>query len=304
MILEHFRTPGQRETAFTMEHIVSMKYLGDSNLEVFYEKWMEMVSNMMPDDVPPDDWLRDALYKKIRNSSLMMFDIKQYESWMEGDQRRSYRYLLDVIERHISRIREDKHVAAREKYARDFAGWRQTFSSCGQIRLLLHRMRTQKQSLRLLPRRRQHPRRRPRPMRLRFYHLLSLSSMQKGREKVKGKERIEQTAEVPVRDPRRKSRAISISSRKHAERAKIANTVTTKRCSMQTRMLKATVESQELQEVNLLQTRPRRLMSHAGIGPRASVGMETNATNATILIYSTLLQTLRHRAQRLHLHYP
>ena len=38
MILEHFRTPGQRETAFTMEHIVSMKYLGDSNLEVFYEK--------------------------------------------------------------------------------------------------------------------------------------------------------------------------------------------------------------------------------------------------------------------------
>ena len=122
MILEHFRTPGQRETAFTMEHIVSMKYLGDSNLEVFYEKWMEMVSNMMPDDVPPDDWLSDSLYKKIRNSNLMMFDIKQYESWIERDQRRSYRYLLDVIERHISRIREDKHVAAREKYARDFAG--------------------------------------------------------------------------------------------------------------------------------------------------------------------------------------
>ena len=122
MILEHFRTPGQRETAFTMEHIVSTKYLGDQNLEVFYEKWMEMVSNMMPDDVPPDDWLRDSLYKKIRNSSLMMFDIKQYESWMEGDPRRSYRYLLDVIERHISRIREDKHVAAREKYAREFAG--------------------------------------------------------------------------------------------------------------------------------------------------------------------------------------
>ena len=122
MILEHFRTPGQRETAFTMEHIVSTKYLGDQNLEVFYEKWMEMVSNMMPDDVPPDDWLRDSLYKKIRNSNLMMFDIKQYESWMEGDPRRSYRYLLDVIERHISRIREDKHVAAREKYAREFAG--------------------------------------------------------------------------------------------------------------------------------------------------------------------------------------
>ena len=122
MILEHFRTPGQRETAFTMEHIVQARYLGDANLEMFYEKWMEMVSNMMPDDVPPDDWLRDALYKKIRNSNLMVFDIKQYESWMEGDHSKNYQHLLNVIERHIARIREDKHVAAREKYARDFAG--------------------------------------------------------------------------------------------------------------------------------------------------------------------------------------
>ena len=122
MILEHFRTPGQRETAFTMEHIIQSRYLGDANIETFYEKWMEIVSNMMPEDVPQDDWLRDALYKKIRNSNLMMYDIKQYESWLEGDPRRTYQYLTNAIERHIARIREDKHVAAREKYARDFAG--------------------------------------------------------------------------------------------------------------------------------------------------------------------------------------
>ena len=122
MILEHFRTPGQRETAFTMEHIIQSRYLGDANIEMFYEKWMEIVSNMMPEDVPQDDWLRDALYKKIRNSNLMMYDIKQYESWLEGDPRRTYQYLINAIERHIARIREDKHVAAREKYARDFAG--------------------------------------------------------------------------------------------------------------------------------------------------------------------------------------
>ena len=122
MILEHFRTPGQREIAFTMEHIIQSRYLGDANIEMFYEKWMEIVSNMMPEDVPQDDWLRDALYKKIRNSNLMMYDIKQYESWLEGDPRRTYQYLINAIERHIARIREDKHVAAREKYARDFAG--------------------------------------------------------------------------------------------------------------------------------------------------------------------------------------
>ena len=111
MILEHFRTPGQRETAFTMEHIIQSRYLGDANIETFYEKLMEIVSNMMPEDVPQDDWLRDALYKKIRNSNLMMYDIKQYESWLEGDPRRTYQYLINAIERHIARIREDKHVA-------------------------------------------------------------------------------------------------------------------------------------------------------------------------------------------------
>ena len=76
----------------------------------------------MPEDIPSDEWLKDLLYKKIRNSSLLMFDIKQYESWQDGDYRKTCRYLLDCIERHISRQREDKNIAAREKYARDFAG--------------------------------------------------------------------------------------------------------------------------------------------------------------------------------------
>ena len=38
--------------------------------------------------------------------------------------------------------------------------------------------------------------------------------------------------------------------RKHAEKAKIVNTVTTRRCLMRTRTQKVMVESQELQEVN------------------------------------------------------
>ena len=65
---------------------------------------------------------------------------------------------------------------------------------------------------------------------------------------------------------------------------------------------KVMVESQELREVNLQRTRPRRLMNHAGTGPRASADTETNATNVTILISSTLLRTPRHQAQRLLLH--
>ena len=60
-------------------------------------------------DVPPDDWLRNALYKKIRTS------------WPEGDERKTYQYLLDCMERKSARLRDDKNMAARDKYAREFA---------------------------------------------------------------------------------------------------------------------------------------------------------------------------------------
>eukprot|EP00435_Cladocopium_sp_Y103_P024984 s2746_g6.t1 len=122
MVLNHFRTPGVSETMFTMEHIVKMTYFGDAHLDQFYGEWTEMVNNMRPEDVPPDDWLRHALYKKVRHSKLLMYDIKRWESWDEGDERKTYRYLRNVIERAIARVKEDKNAAARDRYAREYAG--------------------------------------------------------------------------------------------------------------------------------------------------------------------------------------
>ena len=110
------------------EHIVHFgtlvqdAVLWDSQLDRFYHRRMEMNNNMLPDDIPPDNWLRDSLYKKIRNSHLMMFDIKQYESWEDGDPRKTYQHLRNVIERTIARVKEDKQTTARDKYARDYAG--------------------------------------------------------------------------------------------------------------------------------------------------------------------------------------
>ena len=37
MILNHFRTPGQNESMFTMEHVVRSNYPGDSQLDSFYD---------------------------------------------------------------------------------------------------------------------------------------------------------------------------------------------------------------------------------------------------------------------------
>lgn len=121
MILEHFRTPGIRETLFTMEHLIKLGYPGDNQMDVFFNRWVEITSNMAPADTPPDDWLKTTLYKKIRSSNVLMFDIKQFESWDDHDQRKNYRYLLNIMARAIARKTEDRNAAERERYARDFA---------------------------------------------------------------------------------------------------------------------------------------------------------------------------------------
>ena len=297
MILEHFRTPGQRETAFTMEHIIQSRYLGDANIETFYEKWMEIVSNMMPEDVPQDDWLRDALYKKIRNSNLMMYDIKQYESWLEGDPRRTYQYLINAIERHIARIREDKHVAAWESMPEIL------LAEVGRLRLLLLLqlllMQTPKRKQRPMQRRSllQSPKRSLMP--LLYYPHLNQSNMPKEKGK---EEKGSQRAEVPVLVTRRRYHVTSISSRSLAEKERTVNTVMTKRHLMLARVVDMVKEAVKHQEDNLQQTRPRRSTSHAGTGQRANVDMATSATSDMMLTCSTLHQTpsLHHRKQPRH----
>ena len=278
MILNHFRTPGQRETAFTMEHIIRSQYLGDANIEVFYEKWMEMVTNMMPDDIPPDDWLRDVLYKKIRNSHLLMFDIKQYESWIEGDPRRSYQHLLDVMERQIARIREDKHVAAREKYARDFAGGGKPTTPTPTT--------PAPQDANPKAKAKATAKEKAAPKAKAKVEAAPVLPSPNGNNtpKVKGKGRTVESRRLEVRahETRRRSHAISTLSRSLARKGRIVNTVMTRKHLMLARLADREREAGRRQGANLQPTRSRRLMNHAGIGQKGSVDMVTSATNGMI----------------------
>ena len=79
MTLESFRTPGIRDTMFTTEHLHATRYQGDQHLETFYNQWMEILTGMMPRDVPDEEILRDILYKKIKDSGILAFEIRAYD---------------------------------------------------------------------------------------------------------------------------------------------------------------------------------------------------------------------------------
>ena len=227
----------------------------------------------------------------------MMYDIKQYESWLEGDPRRTYQYLINAIERHMPGS-EKTSMSRPGKSMPEIL-----LAEVGRLRLLLLLqlllMQTPKRKQRLMQRRSllQSPKRSLMP--LLYYHHLNQSNMpkEKGKEE-KGSRR----AEVPVLVTRRRYHVTSISSRSLAEKERTVNTVMTKRHLMLARVVDMLKEAVKHQEDNLQQTRPRRSTSHAGTGQRANVDMATSATSDMMLTCSTLHQTpsLHHRKQPLH----
>ena len=64
--------------------------------------------------------MRDCIYRKIRDSQLMKFDIPRYESFRESDPEKTYAYLMDVIERCVERqLIQDKYQSERERAVHD-----------------------------------------------------------------------------------------------------------------------------------------------------------------------------------------
>eukprot|EP00435_Cladocopium_sp_Y103_P055572 s2333_g18.t1 len=156
-----------------------------------------MVSNMMPEDVPPDIWLRDALYKKIRNSHALMFDIKQYESWLENDPRKTINIYL-IASKDTLQEYEKTNMLQQER----------SMLVTLLVRVNLGHRLLQLQTPKLMPKRSQKrkPRRKLRLLRkqklrlklLRYYLHHNRSNTQREKEKVRSVE--SRSLEVPVFD--------------------------------------------------------------------------------------------------------
>eukprot|EP00435_Cladocopium_sp_Y103_P043617 s3693_g12.t1 len=115
MILSNFRSPDHREVLYNSHHLYMLTYYGDNNLEMWYNKWLDIVYNMNPDDRPSKNSLRDTFFRKIEDSKLMSYDISKYKTLNEGHQDRTYEYLLNVVKGYIQRGKQDRLVLDRER---------------------------------------------------------------------------------------------------------------------------------------------------------------------------------------------
>ena len=109
MILDSFRSATHTDLAFTGKHLYELTYPGDNKLSLFKSQWVHILSAMREDDKPRGLALRDILFDKIKGSTSMAFDIRDYKKNPEGHPEKTYEYLMEMINRTIATEREEKN---------------------------------------------------------------------------------------------------------------------------------------------------------------------------------------------------
>ena len=120
MVLDHFRTTSKDEVLFNASHIYKLQYRGDKEMDKFLHAWIEIIASMKAEDVPSDNTLRDHLLRKIDGSQALHVDLTIFKGRDNDDKKKSYGELLEIMRRHIARAREDRNIAARDKFATDY----------------------------------------------------------------------------------------------------------------------------------------------------------------------------------------
>ncbi|CAE7220807.1 unnamed protein product, partial [Symbiodinium microadriaticum] len=102
MMYESFRTRDRldMDMVVTLEYLIKLQYQGDQSMSVFKQTWLECVDRMRPEDVPPDNALRDTLHSKIKESPALKMELLVYYDMLQyDDPKRTYQTLLSDCNR-------------------------------------------------------------------------------------------------------------------------------------------------------------------------------------------------------------
>ena len=111
MMYESFRTRDRLDMIVSLDYLVKLQFQGDNKLHQFKQTWLEILNRMRPEDVPSEMALRDLLHSKIKDSPGMKFELGlHYENLTYDDPKRSYKHLMNIIDRTIMRRREQSNL--------------------------------------------------------------------------------------------------------------------------------------------------------------------------------------------------
>ena len=97
-----------------IDNLIHLKYPGDAKINDLYSPWHAILEGMREEDIPSKRTLRDILCKKIRDFTIVKFDLSLYDPLPDSDYRKTYDLLMSFIAR-IKLDREKKNMAEKEK---------------------------------------------------------------------------------------------------------------------------------------------------------------------------------------------
>eukprot|EP00435_Cladocopium_sp_Y103_P051725 s387_g16.t1 len=116
MLHDHFSTNIKHGATYALQDLFSVQLRGD-NLKSFISNWDQVLAGIT--QIPDESVLETLFYKQVKNCKAIQHDMNEYHRAIEGDDKRTYNFLVSAVRRHLDRERLE---ANRDRVAKGLSG--------------------------------------------------------------------------------------------------------------------------------------------------------------------------------------
>jgi hypothetical protein len=116
MFQDHFSTNIKHGATYTLQGLFSVQLRGE-NLKAFISNWDQVLAGIA--QTPDESVLETLFYKQVKNCKAIQHDMNEYHRADEGTSKKTYKFLVSAVRRHLDRERLE---ANRDRVAKGLSG--------------------------------------------------------------------------------------------------------------------------------------------------------------------------------------
>ena len=94
MIYVNFQTKLSLNQVYGLTNLMKVTYLGDKNMEQFYNSWLKVVNNLKSPESGSDEAREELFVKACEKSLVLKNDIDHYKRQLVGHPDKNYDFLI------------------------------------------------------------------------------------------------------------------------------------------------------------------------------------------------------------------
>jgi len=110
LIYVYFQTKQSLNQVYGLTNLMKVNYLGDKNMEQFYNSWLKVVNNLKSPDSVSAEAREELFLKACEQSAVLKNDVDHYKRQVVGHPDKSYDFLLRSMKFRIDSAREDRNL--------------------------------------------------------------------------------------------------------------------------------------------------------------------------------------------------